>query len=152
MIRSVFGKEAAETPETAIVVERDGNSTHVQLNINPACNTCGASGFCHPASGLKPKIEINNDIGATVGDVVQLETAASSRLIAAFILFGIPLLMILLGALLGNSMENSSQDSVVAGSIAGLALSLLLVNRINRWFRNRLKFKPRAVRILSSQT
>ena len=149
MAPSVFGKEAEEVKETAVVVAVDSTTTKVQLNVNSACSSCGAAALCHPSAGMRPRIEITNEIDAKVGDIVELETAASSRLIAALLLFGLPLVLILLGAFIGGSMENAGQDSIVAGSIAGLALGLLLVNRINRWFQRRLRFKPRAIRIIS---
>ena len=146
----VFGKGVDEVQETAVIVEVRGETAKVRLNRNPACESCASAGFCHPDSGNKPLVEVNNEVHADVGDVVELEVKPSSRIGSSLIVFGLPLVMMLLGAILGLQYSGSSQDGAVVGAVAGLALGLLLVNVINRIMRYSARMRPRAIRIVSS--
>ncbi|MBZ0266010.1 SoxR reducing system RseC family protein [bacterium] len=146
----VFGKVPVENEETAVVVEVDGDSARVHMNVMEGCSSCGSSGFCHPQEGGRPLISIDNRIGAKMGDVIVLETNPGTRVSASLIVFGLPLLMTLLGVFVGAMMPNSGQDGMVAGSIAGLAFGMLLVRWINRIVKNQIRFKPRATRIVNS--
>lgn len=147
MNASLFGKEPADVQETAIIVEAGGETAKVQMNTQAACDSCGAAAVCHPSLGEKPLVEITNDIGARVGDVVLLETDSGSRIIASLLMFGLPILFIILGALWGNQVSEGA-DGMVAGAVAGLAFSFLILRWISKHLKNKVRFKPRAVRIL----
>ncbi len=146
---SPFGKGPADVEETARVIKVEGTTTKVQLEVNSACGDCGSSGFCHPASGSKPLVEVTNEIHASEGDIISLEVAPTSRISSSLIVFGLPILMLGVGALTGNLLGAASEDSAVVGAIAGLASGLLLVRIINSLAKSSTNIRPRAKRIIS---
>ncbi|MDP8206872.1 MAG: SoxR reducing system RseC family protein [Candidatus Electryonea clarkiae] len=150
VLSAVFGKGPDNVQETAKIISIDGKTAKAQLEVNNACGECGSKGFCHPSEGTKPTIEINNDIMANAGDMVSLEISPSSRIGSSFIVFGIPILMLVIGAISGETLGSSGQDSVVVGAIAGLAFGLVVVNIINRLMKQSIRIKPRAIKILST--
>ncbi|MBD3166187.1 hypothetical protein GF324_06295 [bacterium] len=150
---AVFGKESADVEELARVVEVIGPNAKVQLEKQAACNSCGAKQVCHPTMGISPIIEVANEAGASVGDIVALKVDEGVRIGASLTVFGLPVAGISIGALVGTTMENAGPDSAVVGAVAGLALGLLLVRLINQWVGKTSRLHPRAARIvLPSQT
>ncbi len=151
MNTGVFGKGQPDVVEVARIMEVDGASAKVRMEENSACESCGAHQICHPAMGLKPMLEIDNSIGAKVGDIVELEMSSSSRVTASLVVFGLPIVGLFIGAVVGN-MQQGGQDTAVVGALAGLALGALLVRFVNNLVKKKVQFRPRAKKIVLTNT
>lgn len=147
---SVFGKGPDITAERALVVEiNDEKQTAiVQLQEVAACKDCGASNVCHPSGGDRPKIEIDNPVHAGIGDLIELQTPELSKIGATLIVFGLPILFLVIGAVTG-SIYGTSTDDIAVGAIAGLALGVLLVRLANTIAKRGKTFMPIASKIVS---
>lgn len=84
----------------------------------------------------------DNQIGARTGDTVLLEQPAAAALWAAFILFGMPVLLALVSLLAVRSFPPAV--AMIAG-IAGFGAGLVLAKVINERLARRQAFLPRIV-------
>lgn len=136
--------------EIGVVTESDGNIVKIRLQRHVACEACGSASTCFPTGGVQPLIEAVNEVGASVGDVVKLERAGSKRLGASFLVFGVPLIAMLIGTYVGYaaSGENASDGSAV-GALAGIALGMLLVHFISNLKSTAARLRPVAREIIS---
>jgi len=124
-------------------------STEVLLGKHAACVGCGA---CIAASDTRErKIAAINDVGAVEGDKVEIEVSPGRLVVAALMMFIVPVLAALIGAYLGyRSAEGVGLPPVAGGiSIGCLAFagSFLLLRSVEKAGRG--TGLPRIIRILN---
>lgn len=84
-----------------MVVENKGNEARVEILRSSACGHCRA---CSVGTEGKPLfIWAKNPLKASVGQVVEVETQASTVLFAALIVYVIPLVAFIIGISMGYS-------------------------------------------------
>ncbi len=65
------------------------------------CEGCGASGLCHAAADDRREIEADDLLGCAAGDRVRIEVPGGQVLRMSFLIYGLPLLLLLAGVGLG---------------------------------------------------
>jgi sigma-E factor negative regulatory protein RseC len=113
---------------TVTEVHSDGRVV-VTVERTSACVGCGMQGLCFPDGKKRMDVRLATGIDCEVGQKVRLRIDASRFLKYSFIVYLIPILTLLIGAVAGNVISGSDggQWLVVAGSVAGLTTGLLLV-------------------------
>jgi sigma-E factor negative regulatory protein RseC len=115
----------------AIVVQLDGVEAVVEAAQGGGCGLCASSKGC--GSGkmsqllcVRPRqFRVRNEINARIGEEVQVAVADGVLLRSALTLYGLPLLLLFVGALLGARwMDGISGHD--AGSAIGAAVGLLV--------------------------
>jgi len=122
----------------AVVTRLEGTEALVEAVQGGGCGQCGGAGcgsgklsqvFC-----VRPReFRVRNDIGAAVGQEVQVAVADGTVLRSALTLYGLPLLLLIAGALCGaHWMGNTAgRDAAAAiGAAAGLLTGFLLAGGI----------------------
>ncbi len=96
--------------ETGKVVEiKSGEIAVVACEKNSFCKSCVASGNCLPSEGNKlRRVEAFNPIGAHVGDEVIVATSTRNFLRSSFLLYIVPLLALVGGAIVGQQIGESA--------------------------------------------
>lgn len=77
----------------------DGNMAEVEIMRHPACSSCGACS--HGKGGPKQIVRALNGVGAREGQTVIIEGETGAVLWAAFVVYMVPVLMMLAGFALG---------------------------------------------------
>ena len=85
--------------QTGKVIETKGKKAIVRFVRSDACGHCNA---CFHLGSNEADIDIDNVLGAKAGDMVGIEMHGKSVLRASLILYGIPLIALLVGAYLGS--------------------------------------------------
>lgn len=129
---------------SALVVRTDGDYAVVEAQGAPGCGRCEAAGGCASASlgrlfcAAPRRIRVLNRLGARPGERVVLTAREGALLRSAGAAYGLPLLLLVAGAVLGAALADSpgSRDLYAAagaaiGLIAGLAGARLL-NALSR--------------------
>ncbi len=132
------------------MVRTEGDIAYVQMQRQEECASCGMNKLCHPSGGDAPIIEANNEVHASAGDIVVLETAASTRLGASFAVFIVPVVLMVIGAVWGQNLDPAWHEGVIVGALAGLAGGMLIAGIINRFARGKRGMRPYATRIVYS--
>lgn len=91
---------------TGTVIAIRGEYIEVQAPRESECSSCGLKDSCANNS-LKEgqKIWVKNTIGAEVGDYVEFEFKESDLNRGLFIVYGIPLVFIVIGVIIGSILE-----------------------------------------------
>ncbi len=118
-----------------------------------ACEQCVASGVCHP--GDQEFLEAANPLGAKKGQKVKVVLAPQMYLKASIILYGIPMVALVAGAIMGKNFsaryvgeQNSDLWAFIAGMVC-MAVSFLFIRLYNKKVEKTQKYKPVIVEILS---
>ncbi len=119
------------------VVNIADNVAEVVLGEHLDCKHCGA---CMAVLGQKQrKVRAANDIGARVGQKVEIEIAPSQAVLASFLIFILPLFVAFGGGFAGYYLARhlgiSSEVGTVAFGGGFLAVSFLLLRHFQEaWF------------------
>lgn len=130
--------------QVGVVVEIIGDKARVQTRRHTICSNCGRCGGLHGLEAPRDLTVIaQNPIGAREGELVQLETAAGGVLLAAFLVYIVPLLNFFLGFGLGQWLAgtwhfaSTETPGIVLGFILLVATYLLLRIQEHRLARNK---------------
>jgi len=135
------------------VISINENNARVQLKRSSACgDSCGScKGGCTPTTTV---VEVSNEIGAKVGQTVELEMNNKNFMKAVGISYMFPLIMLVTGTLIGYGIYNSlvikiSQEifSFLVGMFF-ITISYFIVNRIDKKHRESDKLKITITKIL----
>ncbi len=139
--------------EEGTVAEVEGGIAKVAVLKKSACEQCAASGVCHP--GDQEYLEAANPLGAKKGQRVKVVLAPQIYLKASIILYGIPMVALVAGAIIGKNIAiryagepNSDLWAFIAG-MACMVISFLFIRSYNKKVEKTQKYKPMIVEILS---
>lgn len=135
----------------ATVVRIDGPVAFVEAAQTSSCGQCGGKG-CGTAKLSKAfcseprQFQVDNAIGAAVGDQVVVSVADGALLRGIGLAYLLPLALLVAGAAFGSAMagEDAQRDGYAA---AGAALGLIVGFLLSRWLDSRQSHRlPRIVR------
>ena len=128
------------------IIEVNGARATVKFARTKACGQCNA---CVRFGNDEAVVEMENSIYAQVGDRVEIVLHARSLVSASLILYGVPLLALLLGVALGSLMG----DLWAAGLGVSFALAAFLIIRLlEPRFDRMSEFKPRMLRVIEKSS
>ena len=129
------------------VVALDESRATVCFEPGEACKKCDAGALCH-AAGSKHTVLVENNENAGVGDDVYVEQAPGKALLSAFFLFGLPVILAVLGLVFG--VRWGEMWSILCG-ISGFALGLTIAKLINNLLARNSLFLPRITEVLKKE-
>lgn len=133
----------------------DNITAKLKLKRHSACSSCGK---CATTSEEKDIIvEVDNSIGAKVGDRVEVNMETMNVLKAAFIVYTIPLIALLIGTVgtfyVLNAISFNGNIEVISG-VVGLVLTFivfLILKKNDKKFRDSKEYIPIVTRIIVSE-
>jgi sigma-E factor negative regulatory protein RseC len=98
--------------EVGTVVELRGKHLAMVLcQKSSLCDHCATSGACHiKDDGRARLVEAHNALGATVGDRVRVAVSTRTFLQSSFIVYIVPLLALVIGAVIGKLVGETLVD------------------------------------------
>jgi sigma-E factor negative regulatory protein RseC len=127
--------------EVGKVVEVSGDTVKVELEASEKCGHCGANIMCHADSDGKAHVMATNREGAKLGDRVKIEVAPGISVLAAFLLFVVPIAAFFIGFAVVKMLVGNENLAILGGS-GGLILFFLFLIRINRKVAKTRRFHP----------
>lgn len=118
--------------ETGRVVAVMGDKAWVQTIRASACESCSARSGCgqrvlaNASSGRANQVLVSNHLSARVGDEVTVAIEESALLSASLLVYALPLLLMVLGAVTGQQLFPAQDAGAIAGAITGLAGGFIL--------------------------
>lgn len=116
--------------ETGTVIDLTDGKAVVQVEIGEHCARCAAHRPCSAMGSGFRQIEVDNRLGAVVGDRVQVDCPPQSRIMSAALLFFFPIVLALVGYFIGYSIR-PTEGSGIVGTFAGLILAFMLIWGVN---------------------
>ena len=145
--------------ERARVVAVDGDSVLLQTQRQTSCGSCEVKSGCGTSVlagivGQKiTQLKLPNTLGAKPGDEVLLGMSENALVTGSLLVYVIPLLMLLLGALAGELVATQLGMDVelmpVVGGALGFVLAILLVRGWLQRTSTGLQMQPVMLRILA---
>ena len=121
--------------EKGVVSDIKEEKLIVNIKRHAACKSCRA---CSMAEDKTMRVELYNNIGASIGDSINIELDDSIVLKGAALFYGAPLLGLILGIFAGRPFNELV--SAVTG-IVFMAAAFSLIRKIS--IKNKENFKPK---------
>lgn len=138
--------------EEGIVQQVEPAKAFILINRSSACAGCHSQSVCQPPEQKEMIVEAINDVNARVGDRVQISVPAVSLLKATFIVYFVPVLALILGAIAGSRFAPlMHMDATLASIVCGVS-SMIAVFAVVKWFdrsaTSKSQYWPRVTRVL----
>ncbi len=121
------------------VIEKRGNRAIVLMRRHMACEGCGRCGGLLGGPDVKDsRIEVENPIDASVGQMVKIEVDDGKLLLFSFVFYLIPVIALLAGVWMGLTLAaaiNFKGDHVLLAVGLGLILAGMVIGGIRLWDR-----------------
>lgn len=96
--------------EEGTVIEKLKGSAKIVLNNKINCQECDAKLFCTPSNQNERILVAKDNFGVLPGDKVKIVIEGKNVLQASIFLYGIPLLLLILGILFGANLFHNSTE------------------------------------------
>jgi len=127
--------------ENALVVASDGNKVWVEVQKQSACGKCASNKGCGGSIlenffGNRSKVlRVSSDIHVNVGDEVVIGVNENAVLKGSFVVYALPLIVILAFALIGETfvkqwLSVGGDATSMLGALVGLVVSVIGL----RWY------------------
>jgi sigma-E factor negative regulatory protein RseC len=137
--------------ENAIVVSIDKDVASLEIVRNKPCGLCGQSRGCGISIwgrlfGHRPNIfKAQNTVNANVDEIVVVGVEESALLWSSFAVYGVPLVLLILGAMLGSlvfpSALHADRDTAL-GAVLGLFVGYLWLKVHNQGRTLDARYRP----------
>lgn len=101
--------------EEGIIIKSKDGLAEVDLSAGEGCEECSAKLFCKPSEERDNSkiLTVEDPFGVKIGDKVKVSVESEAVFKASLILYGIPLLILLLGIIIGMELfTNYSQPEL----------------------------------------
>ena len=134
-----------ELVDEGIVTEVKNGIATVSIINSGSCEDCSAKIFCHTENNTR-NVTAKDPYGVKAGDKVQISIKGRSVVAASFLLYGLPLILLIAGIFIGMNYFNDNPE--LFSSIAGIAfvgIYFLAVHLLSNSQRRKNKFLPKII-------
>lgn len=132
--------------QSGIIVSVNENRAKVKLQRQTSCGDCKACKLGR--TDINIEIDAINSVNAKIGDHVEIDMEHQSFLIAAFIVYALPLFALIGGILIGNAVLSKSgmiEYKDIGSGLFGLlltAITFIVIRSREKSFKSNKKFVP----------
>jgi len=126
--------------DIAIVSDVRGNEVLVEIPKPDSCESCAAHGICNKGDTTITHW-ITTDIKLAKGDYVKLFIAPSLKIASSFIIFLLPVLVMLVFYLIPRFLLHTSENISILLSVLSLGLSGLIIYYLDKSWGKKIKFE-----------
>ncbi len=134
--------------EIGIVKDVIGTKAIVVIQKQRGCESCPGSALCKTVGGDEAQIEALNRLNAGVGDTVKISFKSYSYLKGTALIYGLPALMLIIGAVVGKEYISRLFLDSDADLISGMAafgfffLSFIIVKIWVKFVESKKTYMP----------
>ncbi|MCJ7554304.1 MAG: SoxR reducing system RseC family protein [Ignavibacteriaceae bacterium] len=125
-----------ELYEEGIVKEAKDGIAIISIQDSGKCEECTAKIYCKPGNSEGRNLTVRDPFGVHPGDKVRVSIKGSKILSASFLLYGIPLILLLAGIFIGMEVFKTNKElysSLLAiGIVTTYALFMFLFSKKER--------------------
>lgn len=99
-----------ELTEEGIVKESKNGIATIVISNSDQCEECTAKLYCKPGNSNERRLVVKDPFGVKTGDKVKVSIKGNKILSASFLLYGIPLVLLLGGLLIGMNIFSTNKE------------------------------------------
>ncbi len=123
--------------EYGVVKSRQGDFYTLELGNTSGCHGCLLAGVC----GVQNKVvQVRSELELDIGEKVDVEVKASDRILSSFVVFVLPIMLMVLFYFLGGLFLDVESGQTIF-SFLGLGLGALLIRFIDKNAKIKVEIK-----------
>ncbi len=141
--------------EVGTVVELKGKHTVMVLcQKSTLCENCASNGHCTLGDDDRTRlVEVSNPVGAQVGDRVLISTSTKSFLTSSFLLYIVPLIALVIGAIVGKGVGEYLETGLDPNTLSAIfgvffMIGSFVILRVGSQALEYEDYRPKIVEIL----
>ncbi len=138
--------------ERGVVLAVTPGRATVRMTASAACDSCSQASLCHPGSDNYRDVQVDDPLGTTPGQEVQVRLPKRGAWLAMGLVYGVPIVALLLGALWGYHRPSASPEqadlAAAIGAVTGLICGFVLLRWSRPWYEKRAALVPVILRIV----
>ena len=132
--------------ELGKIIRIEGKRGIVHMDAKGGCKSCGMNLYCKSTGPGNRELSLElGDQPYSSGDLVEIETPARSFLMAAFLVFILPLLLSMTAYFVVYKLTQQTDYGLI-GFFTCFVLSMLLIAGIDKLFGRKRFFEPKIIR------
>jgi sigma-E factor negative regulatory protein RseC len=141
-----------ELYEDGIVKESQNGFATIIISDSDHCVECSAKLYCKPGNSNERSLTAADPYGVHPGDKVRVSISGRKILSAAFLLYGIPLILLMAGLLFGSKIFSYHQE-LFSTLLAIMLISIYLIGLFffSKHNKHNVSFHPQ-ITFISSPT
>lgn len=116
-----------ELTEEGIVKESKNGIATIVISNSDQCDECSAKLYCKPGNSNERSLIVKDPFGTTAGDRVLVSINGSKILGISFLIYGIPLALLLAGIIIGMKVFITNKEIFSTLLAIGLVLIYILI-------------------------
>ena len=135
--------------QRGVVQELVEGNAKVAVGGSEGCRTCTSKESCVVISGTVSEekfVIVENVLGASVGDAVELELPIAISMQVIFVTFMLPVVMLIAGYFI--TLENGAASGAI-GAVSGLAIGMVIALATNRTLAKKPSYRMKMTRIIA---
>ena len=145
-----------EHTETGEVVKVFNRTVEIRVNPTENCGACGVKDSCHTAPRISTErlVTALDPFGLKIGQRVKINLEPKKLVKASIIIFVLPLLGLLLGAVVGSFATRTAgywdylDLGAIIGGFAGIGISVLGLRSYNKKLEKANQYYPAVAEIM----
>lgn len=134
--------------EEALVVKVEKDVSSVRIDKKQECDKCGMCLFPKGASHIEKQAK--NPIGAIEGDKVIIESEKDLKLLGASLVFGVPLVLIILSMVIVLNLVKSELIAL-ATALVSVTVWFIILALIDKKLKGKVKTMPTIIQIIKEE-
>ena len=135
-----------ELTEEGIVKESKNGIATIVISDSENCKECTARLYCKPGNSNERSLTVKDPFGVNTGDKVRVSINGSQILRVSFLIYGIPLILILAGLFFGMQVFQINKELFSTFFAIGLvSIYILIILFIDKKRNSRLQSYPEIV-------
>ena len=135
-----------ELTEEGIVKESIDGIATIVISDSENCKECTAKLYCKPGNSNERSLTAKDNLGVNTGDKVKVSIHGSQILRVSFLIYGIPLILMLAGLFLGMQFFQIHKELYSTIFAVGLvSIYVLIIHFINKKGNYHLQSYPEIV-------
>lgn len=126
--------------ENGKIIELTASGAKVCVTPSQVCGSCAQAKACATIGSKMKIILVNNPINAQVGDWVKIELKEKARTTSILLVFGLPILLLLIGVITGEVIGGDKLAAFLGGG--GLIVAFIIVKIIDNYLTRKVNFLP----------
>lgn len=133
--------------EVGVVIKTEGIMARVRVQKSGACEACAAAGTCKPSEETA-ELEVFNPLRAKAGQTVKLVLKPQLYLKASIIVYGLPVIALIGGAILGKNIgelyfKGIDSDLLAAAfGFGALIISFMVIKLWSNKIEKKEEYRP----------
>lgn len=130
------------------VIKVKDNMAEIRVKKHTSCKNCGCCGMLTEMEGREVILEVENPIGATVGQIVRVTAEAQRVILASLLVYVLPVIVLVVAMYFTQQAAFNmgyGESAEIAGIIGGLGAMVLVfgvIRLLDKKISDTREFKP----------